>query len=52
VVVTYPDGSRLYVASTGPAYPVRLDATGNGGGRRDFSQYGTQFHITAPENAQ
>jgi hypothetical protein len=52
VVVTYPDGSRLYIANTGPAYPVRLDATGNGGGRRDFSQYGTQFHITAPENAQ
>jgi hypothetical protein len=52
VVVTYPDGSRLYVANTGPAYPVRLDVTGNGGGRRDFSQYGTQFHITAPKNAQ
>jgi hypothetical protein len=52
VVITYPDGSKLYVASTGPAYPVRLDAAGNGGGRRDFSQYGTQFHITAPENAQ
>jgi hypothetical protein len=52
VVVTYPDGSKLYVANTGPAYPVRLDVTGNGGGRRDFSQYGMQFHITAPENAQ
>lgn len=52
VVVTYPDGSKLYVANTGPAYPVRLDVTGNGGGRRDFSQYGTQFHITAPKNAQ
>lgn len=52
VIVTYPDGSKLYVANTGPAYLVRLDATGNGGGRRDFSQYGTQFRITAPENAQ
>lgn len=52
VVVTYPDGSKLYVANTGPAYPVRLDTTGNGGGRRDFSQYGTRFHITAPKNAQ
>jgi hypothetical protein len=41
-----------YVANTGPAYPVWFDATGNGGGRRDFSQYGTQFHITASENAQ
>ena len=41
-----------YVANTGPAYPVWFDATGNGGGRPDFSQYGTQFHITASENAQ
>lgn len=52
VVVTYPDGSKLYVANTGPAYLVRFDATGNGGGRRDFMQYGGSFHITAPKNAQ
>lgn len=52
VVVTYPDGSKLYVANTGPAYPVRFNVTGNGGGQRDFSQYGTKFHITAPKNAQ
>lgn len=52
VVVTYPDGSKLYVANTGPAYPVRFDVTGNGGGRRDFSQYAAQFHVTAPKNAQ
>jgi hypothetical protein len=52
VVVSYPDGSKLYVANTGPAYPVRFDVTGNGGGRRDFSQYSTPFHITAPKNAQ
>lgn len=37
-----------YVANTGPAYPVRSDVTGNAGGRRDFNQYGTQFHIAAP----
>jgi hypothetical protein len=52
VVVTYDDGSKLYVANKGPAYPVRFDATGDGGGRRVFSQYGTQFHIAAPKNAQ
>lgn len=52
VVVTYSDGSKLYVANTGPAYPVRFDATGNGGGRRDFSQYGAQFHVTAPKNSR
>jgi hypothetical protein len=50
VVVTYPDGSKLYVANTGAAYPLRFDATGSVGGRRDFSEYGTTFHITAPPN--
>jgi hypothetical protein len=50
VVVTYPDDSRLYVANTGPAYPLRFDAAGSVGGRRDFSQYGAAFHITAPPN--
>ncbi len=50
VVVAYPDGSKLYVASTGPAYPLRFDVTGPAGGLRDFSEYGTTFHITAPPN--
>lgn len=50
VAVTYPDGSKLYVANTGTAYPLRFDATGSVGGRRDFSEYGTAFHITAPPN--
>jgi hypothetical protein len=50
VVVTYPDGSKLYVANTGPAYPLHFDAAGSVGGRRDFSQYGATFHITAPPN--
>ena len=52
VVVTYQDGSRLYVANAGPAYPVRFDAAGSGGGQRNFSEYGTQPHITAPESAR
>jgi hypothetical protein len=52
VVITDPDGPKLYVAHTGPACPVRFDVTGKGGGRRDFSQYGMQFHIAAPRNAQ
>jgi hypothetical protein len=50
VVVTYPDDSRLYVANADPAYPLRFDAAGSVGGRRDFSQYGAAFHITAPPN--
>jgi hypothetical protein len=51
IVATYPDGSKLYVASTGTAYPLRFDVAGSVGGRRDFSEYGTAFHITAPPNA-
>ena len=50
VVVTYPDDSKLYVANVGPAYPLRFDASGSVGGRRDFSEYGAAFHITAPPN--
>jgi hypothetical protein len=50
VVVTYPDGSKLYAANTGRAYPLRFDAAGSVGGRRDFSEYGATFHITAPPN--
>lgn len=50
VVVTYPDGSKLYAANTGPAYPLRFDATGSVGGRRVFSEYGAPFHITEPPN--
>ena len=51
VVITYQDRSKLYVANTGPAYPVRFDLTGSTGGRYAFSQYGNEFHIVAPENA-
>lgn len=51
VIVAYPDGSKLYVAITGPAYPLRFAVTGGTGGWRDFSDYGTAFHIVAPKNA-
>jgi len=50
-IIAYPDGSRLYVAAVGPAYPVRFDVTGGTGGRRDFSGYGAAVHITAPGGA-
>jgi hypothetical protein len=51
VIVTYRDGSRLYIAATGAAYPLRFDVTGSTGGQRDFSEYGAPFHIAAPGNA-
>jgi hypothetical protein len=50
VVVTYPDGSKLYVANTGPAYPLRFTDTG-AVGSREFSEYGAAIHITAPPSA-
>jgi hypothetical protein len=51
VVVSQQDGSKLYVANTGPAYPLRTDSTGTDPGRLDFTEYGVDFHITAPSNA-
>ncbi len=51
VVVSYRDGSKLYVANTGPAYPLRWDYNGPGAGWTDFTEYGTNFRITAPGNA-
>ena len=50
-IIAYPDGSRLYVAATGPAYPLRFDITGGTGGQRDFSDYGAAVHIVAPAGA-
>jgi hypothetical protein len=49
VVVSYPDGSKLYVANSGTAYPLRFDDTG-AVGSRGFSEYGAAFRITAPPN--
>jgi hypothetical protein len=50
VMVTYPDGSKLYVANVGTAYPLRFTDTG-AVGSREFSEYGAAFHITAPASA-
>lgn len=50
VVIGQQDGSRLYVANTGPAYPLRAENKGKDAGRLDFTEYGIDFHITAPSN--
>ena len=50
VVVSQRDGSKLYVANTGAAYPLRGDYGGTAAGRLDFTEYGADFHITAPED--
>jgi hypothetical protein len=51
VVISEHDGSKLYVANTGPAYPLRAENKGKDAGRFDFTEYGTDFHITAPSDA-
>jgi hypothetical protein len=51
VVLTAQDGSKLYVANTGPPYPLRAEKKGTDAGRIDFTEYGADFHITAPTDA-
>jgi hypothetical protein len=51
VVLTQQNGSKLYVANTGRAYPLRGQYKGAAPARIDFTEYGTDFRITAPENA-
>jgi hypothetical protein len=51
VVISEQNGSKLYVANTGPAYPLHGDNKGVGAGRMDFTEYGADFHITPPTNA-
>lgn len=50
VVISQQDGSKLYVANTGPAYPLRAENKGKDAGRFDLTEYGADFHITAPSN--
>ena len=50
VVISTQDGSKLYVANTGPGYPLRGELAGADGGQIDFSQYDVDFQITAPLN--
>jgi hypothetical protein len=50
VVVTWRNGGKLYVANTGPAYPLRWDFKGPNPSLADLSEFGAPFHITAPSN--
>jgi hypothetical protein len=45
LVLSQRSGAKLYVAATGPAFPLRTDEKA---GRVVFSEYGVDFHITAP----
>ncbi len=50
VVVSYRNGSKWYVANTGPAYPLRGESKGQNVGLLVFTEYGAPLHITAPSN--
>jgi hypothetical protein len=52
VVVSWRDGGKLYVANTGPAYPLRADfKKGPDAGLIEFTEYRIPLHITAPSTA-
>lgn len=51
VVIRQQDSSQLYVANTGPAYPLPGVDKGKEPGRLDSTEYGTDFHISAPPDA-
>jgi hypothetical protein len=51
VVISEKDGSKLYVANTGPAYLLRVESNGKDPGRFVLTGYGSDFHITPPDNA-
>jgi hypothetical protein len=41
----------LYVATTGPAYPLEITKNGSGGGKITFSEWDKPVTLTAPANA-
>ncbi len=49
VVTDQRNGAKLYVANTGPAYPLLIEESD--GQRISLSDYGANFHITAPTGA-
>lgn len=44
-------GGKLYVATTGPALPLRIARSGTNGGHIDFSDYNADVQVDAPSGA-
>jgi hypothetical protein len=51
VVVEQEDGSRLSVADADDAYPLRIENEGDSPGTLNFSRFGEEEDITAPDDA-
>lgn len=49
IILSQPNGSKLYVAGTGPAYPLRLHKPD--GTQLDFTEHGIDFQLAAPDDA-
>jgi hypothetical protein len=45
------NGGTLYVATTGPPYPIEVRKSGTGAGRIVFDHWNGPVSVTAPENA-
>ena len=45
------EGGKLYVAETGDALPLRIERTGDNGGRVDFLDYNADVEVDAPSGA-
>ncbi len=50
-VIDTTKGGTLYVATTGPPYPVEVSEKGSNGGRIVFDRYNQSASLTAPANA-
>lgn len=51
VLITYSDGSKLYVSRTGRPYPLRYFKAGADGGHIDFAEFGAAVHLAPPKDA-
>ncbi len=51
VLITYSNGSRLYVSQTGQPYPLRYLKTGADGRQVDFTEFGAVVHLAPPKDA-
>jgi hypothetical protein len=51
IVLDDSNGGRLYVATTGKPYPLKLIAKRSAGGVVSFTQYGHPFAIAAPKHS-
>jgi hypothetical protein len=47
-----PEGNgTLYIAATGQPFPLRVEKTGTDGGKVDFSDFGADLNVAAPDGA-